>query len=44
MKFSIVRLGFCVFCSIALKLSFPHVFSGNLGWTSLWIPDKSIRV
>ncbi len=39
-----VRLGFCAFYSIALKRSFPHVFSGNLGWMSLWIPDKSIRV
>ena|SRR3989339_427944 len=28
---NIVRLGFCAFYSIALKLSFPHVFSGNLG-------------
>ena len=43
-KVSSIRLGFCVFYLYAPKLSFPHVFSGNLGWTNLWIPDKSVRV
>ena len=41
---SIVRLGICSFYSVDLKLSFPHVFSGNLGCNGLWIPDKHVLV
>ncbi|TWU53750.1 hypothetical protein B188_17270 [Candidatus Brocadiaceae bacterium B188] len=31
MKLSVVRLEICMFCFIALEMSFPHVFSGNPG-------------